>query len=155
MKKLCSLLICILFLTFILSGCASTKVDANHILGYYVPGGYYDCYENEFGEFQDFTYYDEYYYGNSIPFSSNKEFSVVSEQDVDKLCQYVDNHKQLFSDDYFADVKYSLNTDIIKKGDYFKLIDKGMHYNDFIFDNYDLYYFDNNTMILYYIHNNI
>ena len=104
------------------------------------------------GGFGDFTKYKEFYYEktNISEFESNAYFKKVDKDDIVTINDYFihfENSLQFFE----HKENYKFNKSQIKENDYFYIDSKG----DCIYDNYDVYYVDMKTCIMYYIHSNI
>lgn len=117
-----------------------------------------------YGVFQDFTDYGKYTYENP-DLENNEYFGQMTEEDVKELNEYIDNYEEWVDaiteeitgdmDREFAET-YDFNRNIISTDDYCYIYDS-VDYDDFYekFDSYDLYFYDTETEILYYFHNNI
>lgn len=117
----------------------------------------------EEGVFQDFTIYYEITYENP-DIENNKYLKQLTETDIEELNLYLDNFDgwvELITDEtgepneQFVE-NYDFDRDIISINDYC-YIDDSADYDDFYekFDAYDLYFYDTETEMLYYFHNNI
>ena len=120
-----------------------------------------EFYTNE-DSFQDYTDYAKYIYDNitiqDLEFSEC--FTVITVDDVDEITSYIDDFEgwvELCGGDLKQN--YDFDKSIVTEGDFFYLDTK---YGEKIgqkiygkFDNYSVYYFDIDTQILYYFHNNI
>ena len=117
----------------------------------------------EAGVFQDFTIYYEITYEN--PNIENNEYlKQMTKTDIEELNLYLDDFDgwvELVTDEtgepneQFVE-NYDFDRNIISTNDYC-YIDDSADYDDFYkkFDSYNLYFYDTETEILYYFHNNI
>lgn len=110
--------------------------------------------------FQDYTNYCKYYYTdkalNALDKSSN--FIKVSEKDIADIRSYFENFEGWVKFVEYKD-NYDFDKSIISSGDYFYIQNKDTykkyeHYKS-KYDAYNVYFFDTETLTLYYIHNNI
>ena len=114
------------------------------------------------GGFQDYTDYAKYTY-DSIPienFETSEYFSAVTEKDVEEILLYLENFES-WVETVGGELKdnYDFDKTVVRVGDFFYIETKyGQPIGDGTydkFDNYDIYYFDIDAQILYYLHNNI
>ena len=155
MEKLGSLLLAILLLLS-LGSCAyqDPVLDSlpDHISKeFYTSGG-----------FQDYTDYAQYTY-DSIPaeaLKSSKYFTVTTGEDVDEILSYIDNFEARV-EAIGGELKenYDFDRSTVTEGDLFYIktkeggsIGQGTYGK---FDDYSVYYFDIDALVLYYFHNNI
>ena len=109
------------------------------------------------GEFQDYTDFGRYSY-SSVSIDQNSYFQKVSTTDTETICAFIDNfedwidtlrnndpHDKLVSN-------YTFDRSIIDTEDCFYIYE-GENYPQF--GCYDVWFFDSQTKILYYFHNNI
>ena len=117
-----------------------------------VPSGYIDKTEHfqEDGA-QDYTDYCKYIYESSGPFIDNKEYKIIEEGEIENIKTYFDDFESWMRECGRID-EYDFDERCISEGDYIKLITK---VEEDIFANYTLWYFDVESLTLYYIHNNI
>lgn len=115
----------------------------------------------EAGVFQDFTIYYEITYENPN-IKNNKYLKQMTETDIEELNLYLDDfdgwvelHIDANTESQFIE-NYDFDRDIISTNDYCYIYDSA-NYDDFYekFNSYDLYFYDTETEILYYFHNNI
>lgn len=117
----------------------------------YTHKEFYTC-----GGFQDYTDYAKYTYEVSESvFTHSSYFLKVTEENIPKINAYLDNFEnwtRTCSD--FPLEAYDFDRSQVQTGDYFYILNR---YEEPAaeFDNYNLYYFDMDTGILYYFHNNI
>ena len=157
-----SVFILILISVFTLSSCqnSSEKIISS-------VGKYDDHVSYTRGEFQDHTDYAKYYF-SSTDISNNKYFVKVKDSDQDKINRLLDNFESLIYTYKEADA----TQEIVAKYDFDKTcIDEEDHiYIEYeesvietldnektlsVFLSYDIYFFDVQTQILYYFHNNL
>ena len=108
------------------------------------------------GEFQDYTDYGKYYYRISEQVLTNSPyFQQVDEANLPQLLNYLENYESWVAA-VGGDVPehYDFDTDSIETGDYFYILNR-YEEPEREFHNYNIYYFDLDTQILYYFHNNI
>ena len=112
-----------------------------------------------YGIFQDYTDYGKYTYEN--PNIENNEYlKQMTEEDIEELNSYLDNYDEwvaVFSDEISETNKefvetYDFDRSIISTTDYCYIY-SNPDYDKFA--SYDLYFYDTETDILYYFHNNI
>lgn len=108
--------------------------------------------------FQDYTDFCVYKYDSADLFKNRTDYAVVTENDCEMLAGYFsDFEKWMELTDYWN--KYSFDKSYISTGDYFCIKTKeGQPIGDTVYekyDNYTVYYFDTETLTLYYIHNNL
>lgn len=154
-KKLL-IFISISILIFIMSSCqmAYEKV-LDTLPNYFASFEYLDP-----NGFRDYTYYCKYYYKDvaSETFEDNKYFKVASADDVNYILSFINEYEDTTKN--FEEVQkiYDFDKNIIKEGGYFYVytmegaVSGGVTYEKF--DHYDVYYFDLDSQILYYFHNN-
>ena len=114
------------------------------------------------GGFQDFTDYAKYFYDNitAKDLESSEYFTMTTADDVEEILLHIDDFEG-WVDVCGGELKenYDFDKSVINDGDFFYVKTK---YEEPIgqstygkFDNYSVYYFDFETQILYYFHNNI
>ncbi len=112
-----------------------------------------------YGIFQDYTDYGKYTYEN--PNIENNEYlKQMTEEDIEELNSYLDNYDEwvaVFSDEISETNKqfvetYDFDRSIISITDYCYIYSNPDYPK---FSSYDLYFYDTETEILYYFHNNI
>ena len=146
MKKIYLILIILL-----LSGCTATNK--------YIPKGYIEKEEHYDKEgFQDYTDYAKYIYNTKDIVSNNKDYNIVTSDNIEDLTEYFNEFK-LVMESQNRLKEYDFNINQITEGDYFKIITKEYtdtsSNEDSKFYNFSVYLFDTETLTLYYIHNNI
>lgn len=153
MKRL-RLPICLFALLVLLSSCG-VQTRQDKVLG---SVGEYDA--KQFwthGEFQDYTDFGMYSY-SAASLGKNQYFTIVSETNRVTICEFIDDFEKWIdtirnndSDDELV-LNYSFDRAIIDTEDYFYIYE-GENYSKF--GCYDVWFFDTQTNVLYYFHNNI
>ena len=142
-KVICFSLLITVFIT--LTACSATPK--------YVPNGFAKSEEHFDKEgFQDYTDFCIYQYDSADHFLGNSKYSIITDKDIENLQGYFDNFKG------WMEVKdrlkeYSFDSSSISQGDYFHIETKPTSEDKYV--DYDVYFFDVETLTLYYIHNNI
>lgn len=155
MKTIGSLVILI---AVMLGGCGITYQDP-------ILGSLPEYQSKEFytsGGFQDYTDYAKYTY-DFVPFedlNASKYFTKTTIEDVEEILLHIDNFEnwvEVIGDELKEN--YDFDKTVVSVGDYFYIrtkagepIGQGTYGK---FSNYTVYYFDVDTKILYYFHNNI
>lgn len=109
------------------------------------------------GGFQDYTDYGIYSY-TSANLNNNQYLKPVTYSDSEKLNGFIDNFEnwvETFKESDPEDelvLNYNFDRSIIDTSDYFYIFEKD---SDIEFAYYDVYFFDAQTNVLYYFHNNI
>lgn len=151
MKKNCLAIILIIFV-FVITGCSNFKIAD-------IPGGYID--KDEYYDkdgFQDYNDYAKYMYDSKDAITSNKEYKKIEHDDILNIVGYFENFSSRMSN---ADriSQFDFDVSIIDEGDYVKIKTKeGQKIGESKYekyDNYYVYFFDVETLTLYYIHSNI
>lgn len=115
---------------------------------------YYDCYISDV-ENKEKNDYCQYYYEKDIKSSLGSKFILVDKDNIDEV-------KSHYSD-FIATLKerkvintLKLRESHINEGDYFYLINRKFVNKEETkdFEYYNLYYYDSEYMVLYFIHNN-
>ncbi len=149
MKRIVTAFFLFSFLAFCLSGC---MIDSN------IPNGYTGK-EEHFDKdgFQDYTDYCKYFYKNAAAFENNPNYHKVTEPDIAVIKGYFDDFKQCMVDCDRAD-EYDFDTKCLTSGDFvFIKTKEGVSDGNIVYekyDNYNVYLFDTDSSVLYYIHNN-
>ena len=108
------------------------------------------------GGFQDTTDYAKYTYHISEEDLQNNEYLLpVESTDVPQIIAYIEDFEEwvLVSQEFPSD-SYDFDKEIVSIGDYFYIFNQYQE-ADKAFWNYDVYYFDLETLTLYYFHSNI
>ena len=115
----------------------------------------YDEYESYSGDdFQDITSYEKYYYSylciEDVVY--NEYLEKVEQEDIPEIKAYIENFEMWVREEPDVEEGYDFDLSEIEEGDYF-YIETDEFYDEY--GCYDVYYFDMETEILYYFHNNI
>ena len=151
MKRFCLAITLVIFI-FVTTGCSQSKMVG-------IPDGYIDKeeYYDKDG-FQDYTDYAKYLYASKDVIINNKEYKKIEQDDIQNIIGYFEDFSGWMK---AADILSEFNFDInnINEGYYVKIktkegqkITNGKYGK---YDNYSIYFFDIETLTLYYIHNNI
>lgn len=125
-------------------------------------GKYKDSVFYSEGEFQDYTDYAKYYY-TSVNVEENSYFAKIKKSDVAEINEHLDDFEG-WIETYKRDtplcelvVNYDFNRKMIDTEDYFYIESEKYLWGDGYtsFDKYDIYFWDSQTSVLYYFHNNI
>ncbi len=157
-KKMMILLACLIFASmFCLGGCFEMPVDeVLASLGDYTHKEFYTS-----GGFQDFTDYAKYHY-DDVDLKDNPYLKQVNDENISEFYEYLESfegwvHVHAEDDPENELVReYDFNTDVISEDDYVYV--KNNYDGDngnFRFSDYDIYFFDSQSKILYFFHNNI
>lgn len=156
-KKIVLILILVLILvlisTFYIIGCAS---QANYVE---IPKGYSSKEEHyQKGGFQDYADYAKYIYPSKEIIENDDQYEKVTKENILNITGYFEDFYNWMETSDRID-KYDFDKSIINVGDYIRIKTKeGKKIGDSNYgkyDNYSVYYFDVETLTLYYIHNNI
>ena len=153
MKKtfmLCSLLITICHLC----SCAFEEDPILKSLGDYDSS---QCYEEGW---RDYTDYHKYYYTNAQIWK-NSYLQQIREEDFEELNNLLDDFDSIIELHRSIDptkeivIHYDFNRALIDQNDYFYTEVKQHSFEgSTIYDTYTIYFFDSQTNVLYYFHNN-
>jgi len=150
MKKFICMIICIAMT--VLSGCG-LMADRR------IPAGYLRAEEHKDpAGFQDYTDYCVYQYDTISCIDADSHYRFVTDADIQKITGYFSNFQQWMETEKRLN-EYTFDESCITVGDYFYIQTKegqpigSGRYG--VYDNYSVYFFDKETMTLYYIHNNI
>ncbi|MBQ4568712.1 MAG: hypothetical protein IJA62_01425 [Ruminococcus sp.] len=140
-----------------LNGCFAFLEDEVVVsLGEYTHKEFYTS-----GGFQDYTDYAKYHY-DDVDLKDNPYLKQVNDENISEFIDFLENfeswvyiHAESEPEGELA-VSYDFNTDIISEDDYVYM-DNRYDGDDelFEFSNYNLYFFDSQSKILYFFHNNI
>lgn len=150
MKKILAIIIGLIILNF--SGCSTQNDEVLTSLGEYKTKEYFTS-----GGFQDYTDYAKYTY-EKIEFSDNKYFKLLSTDSEQNLITHIENFEECIESIKNSDSKnelvvgYDFDVSVISEEDYLYIYDDP-DYSEL--GNYNIYFFDIETMTLYYFHNNI
>jgi hypothetical protein len=152
------LCICFFAVVISLSACKAPEDKVLMSLGEYKNNEYYTE-----GEFQDYTDYAKYYY-DFVDFTENEYFNKIREADLTKINEHLADF-ELWIEIYRENdssleivVNYDFDRSIIDSEDYIyidseKITTTGDDGTTTL-ANYDIYFYDTQTQILYYFHNN-
>ncbi|MCI8336578.1 MAG: hypothetical protein HFI72_05410 [Peptococcaceae bacterium] len=113
--------------------------------------------------FQDYTIYEKRCYSEEVlsHLENNPCLKKMETSDILEISHYVDDFERWVKHtDYFP--AYDFNVECLSETDYFYIVDKcsepphprtGFQYEKY--ENYDVYIFDTESLILYMLHNNI
>ena len=155
--KSTAIILSLIILISTLSSCTAPEDKVLNSLGEYTSREFYTE-----GAFQDYTDYAKYYY-DLVDFTDNEYFSKIGQADIDVLNEHLDDFESWIETYREGDasreivVNYDFDRSIIDSEDYL-YIDSEKHtwddgYTSLV--NYDVYFFDTQTNMLYYFHNNI
>ena len=157
MKKLfcISLILCILVLS--ITSCAAPEDEIVASLGEYEEREFFTC-----EGFQDHTDYAKYHF-RSAHVAENSYLSKIQEADLADIDTHLDDFEKwieaIRNSDPSSEVvlNYDFDRSIVDTEDHF-YIDSEMHtwsdgYTSLV--RYDIYFFDSQTQVLYYFHNNM
>ena len=146
-------------LTIIILTFAYYKKPSDEVI--YSLGEYDNCVIYTEGEFQDYTDYAKYYYC-SVDIEENPYFTRIQESDFSYINEHFDDFERWIEifrgNDASREIvkNYDFNREIIDTDD-FIYIDSEKHTwsdGDTSFVRYNIYFFDMQTLVLYYFHNN-
>ena len=108
------------------------------------------------GGFQDFTNYGKYTYRiYETTLTENPYFRKVTDADIPRLEAYLDDFENWVAIcEDFPQASYDFHRTTLEAGDYYYILNRYQE-PEKEFWNYNLYYFDLDTGILYYFHSNI
>lgn len=151
MKKLFAFLLCIVIVCTV-TGCG--RIQDPHI-----PDGYISSEEHWDKEgFQDYTDFCMFKYDSAHSFESMTDYSKITDDEIGKLVGYFSNFQMWMEVEKRLD-EYSFDESCISEGDFcFIKTKEGQSIGNSTYgpyDNYSVYFFDTETLTLYYIHTNI
>ena len=133
--------------------------DAEKVMLDKPPSGYTEKEEHyDPNGFQDYTDYCKYQYASVDPFRNDERYHAVTAEETKAIIGYFSNFERwMRSADRYDE--YDFDWRCVNEGDYVFIMSKegrpiGQSYYG-KYDNYTVYFFDTESMILYYIHNNI
>ena len=136
----------------------SYKLFTNRIIAELPKAKDSECYYSD--GFQDYTDYCKYYYTDKVLnfLEKNSRFKKVSEKDITEIEGYFENFADWVKYEKYKD-SYDFDKSIISTGDYFYIQNKDTYerYADYPdkYAAYNVYFFDTETLTLYFIHTNI
>lgn len=141
MKKV---VIIILMLTM-LSACSNYKMNE-------IPEGYTDKEEHyQQKGFRDYTDYAKYVYSSDDVIKTDENYKEITSTDIDKIKKYFNDVYNWMEKEKRLD-EFDFDSNCINEGDYVRIIDK--YEKEKNKTNYSVYFFDIDTLTLYYVHNN-
>lgn len=118
-----------------------------------IPSGYIGAEEHMDPEgFQDYVDYCKYFFDSTKKFENNKKYKMVSAEDVEEICGYFNNFASWMESENRLD-EYDFDVSCITVGDYVRIESEILF--DYKYSDYTLWFFDTETLTLYYIHANI
>ena len=152
-RKTIFMLLVILSIGLLLSSCGL------NMLGKAIPSGYISKEEHfDPDGWQDYTDYCKYQYRSAVPFENDARYHAVSDDELAEILGYYENFKAWMEVADRLD-EFDFAPTCINAGDYCLIDDmEGKPIGDSSYrkyDNYNLYYFDRETLMLYYMHTNI
>lgn len=114
-----------------------------------------DC--HQYGWWQDYTIYSKYTFENT-DIENNEYLKQMTNEDIEALNLHIDNYEEwivvISDDEEERDLveNYDFNREIISTEDYCYIYDNP-DYPEYGY--YNIYFYDTETEILYYFHNNI
>jgi hypothetical protein len=114
------------------------------------------------GGFQDYTDYAKYYYASSVV-AENQYLKQIQDTDFDIINKHLDDFEDWIEIERKSDpscevvVNYDFDRNIIDIEDYIYIDSEEHTWSDghTSLVSYNIYFFDTQTQILYYFHNNI
>lgn len=120
-----------------------------------IPYGYIDEYKFIESGFGDYTSYEKYLYSGVDKFINNDYYNMVTEEDIDIIRSFFRHFGSDVMSNY-KNIEYDFDVNTISDGDYFIIKTKKQDDSWYdLYDNYNVYFFDVESSILYYIHYNI
>ncbi len=150
MKKAIPIILVLPFL--ILSACSVPEDEVLNSLGEYESKVYFTS-----GGFQDYTDYAKYTF-DDVDFSKNKYFTKISVGSKEELITHIENFEEWIESlkssvpDNEVVTGYDFEPSVISQADYLYIYDDPDYPE---LGSYTVYFFDMESMTLYYFHNNI
>lgn len=149
--------ICVLIMVMSLASCMFPEDKVAASLGAYENSVFYTS-----GGFQDYTDYGKYFYTNA-DLAGNKYLKQIRESDMGTIEKHLDDFEgwiEVIGNGEPSSevvVYYDFDRTIIDMEDYFYIESEERTWNDghTTLVNYDVYFFDVQSQVLYYFHNNI
>lgn len=136
-----------LVILILLMSCGCSNYRMNEI-----PEGYIDKDEHyQQNGFQDYTDYAKYVYSDAKIIKNNSNYKEVTNDDIIKIQKYFDETYTWLEKENRSN-EFDFDNSCINQGDYVRIIDK--YENDSNTTNYSIYFFDIETLTLYYVHSN-
>ena len=140
-------------LLFFITGCSLQADDIAIPKGYIGKKEYYD----KVG-FQDYIDYAKYIYSEPDVIIFDDDYKKISQEDIESIKGYFEDFKSRMESSNRLN-EYDFKENVINEGDYIRIKTKeGQKIGDSEYtkyDNYSIYYFDIDSLTLYYIHSNI
>ena len=156
MKKIITSISAFILVLF-LASCTPPEDPVVASLGEYESREFYTS-----GGFQDYTDYAKYYYTASLT-AENQYLKQIQETDFDLINkhladfeEWIETHRQSDSSSEIV-VNYDFDRDIIDVNDYIYIDSEEHTWSDghTSLVRYNIYFWDSQTQVLYYFHNNI
>lgn len=149
--------VCLIVFALALTSCSILEDNVLASLGKYEQWEYFTS-----GGVQDYTDYAKYRY-SFAELDGNKYLKKINENDLDTIDMYLDDFEEWIEAVKQADassevvVNYDFNRAIIDTEDYFYIDPEEVTWDDGTTSvtSFNIYFFDTNTQVLYYFHNNI
>jgi len=145
------LILAVFIILILIRICIPPAIFYGMPIGYIEKEEYYD--ETGFTEFMD---YAKYVYPFKSIISYNKKYEILKENNIDKVRDYFSDFSFSLSNE--LEGVYDFDEDIITEGDYVRVQNaEQFNYPSGSFGNYTnltIFYFDVETLTLYYIHKN-
>jgi hypothetical protein len=157
MKRIFAIALSVFLIGILLASCAMLEDPIVASLGDYETHVYFTS-----GGFQDFTDYAKYYY-RSAEVTENLWLEKIQETDLPVINKHLDDFEGWIETigrsepDSEVILKYDFDRSVIDAEDYFYIDSEERTWEDgqTTLVNYDVYFFDIQTQILYFFHNNI
>lgn len=158
MKRSVSLLLPVLLLALLFSGCFMGSA----LFYSEFPSGYTDKREHFDPEgFQDHTDYCKYFYNTAEGFEKDERYLPVSEVGAERVKGYFENFAEFLENtERLDEYEYDFDPACITEDDLVYIVTKegepiGRYHHYGRYDDYDVFFFDRAACVLYYIHTNI
>lgn len=157
MIKKTTIAVCVLLIAISLASCTAPEDKVVASLGEYENRVFFTS-----GGFQDYTDYAKYYY-NSDEITENKYLKKIQETDLDVINTHLDDFEEWIETIKNSDssnevvINYDFNREIIDTEDCIYIDSEEHTWSDghTSLVRYNIYFFDTQTQVLYYFHNNI
>ncbi len=157
MKNKITSILHISLIIIVLSACGTVTNKVVNSLGDFIKFEYYSE-----GELQDYTDYAKYYF-DSVDFTNNNYFKPIQSTDFKVLNEYLDDFENWIENYKKGDalsnlvIHYDFNRACVDDNDYLYIASQTHDLNNEKDEivSYDVYFYDWQTNILFYFHNNI
>lgn len=157
MKRIFAMVLSAFLIAILLASCAMLEDPIVASLGDYETHVYFSS-----GEFQDYTDYAKYYFC-SAKVTENIWLEKIQETDLPVLYAHLDDYEGWIETighsepDSEVVANYDFDRSVIDTADYFYIDSEERTWDDghTTLVNYDVYFFDIQSQILYFFHNNI